>query len=176
MRLRAIKQDHLTWNTTTGLAVGMTFQLSDISYPKGYYDYYKIKKVVVQLWPEFTNVAQNTDKHKIIYGSTVVDYDDATISTSTTDPYKDYSTRKMLLAHKPHVRIFTPRPAIEIFKSSSTSNYGFLNANVSPWLNTVHDSIPHYGFKLWMPGDSQCAGAIGFKTITKYYVLLRNRI
>ncbi len=45
-----IKTDHLTCQTSTGLDRGMTFQLSDVTAPSNYFDYYQIKKVV-QFWP-----------------------------------------------------------------------------------------------------------------------------
>ncbi|KAL0152205.1 hypothetical protein M9458_051928 [Cirrhinus mrigala] len=175
-RFRAIKHDHLTWNATTGLATLLTFLLSDVTYPKGYWDYYKIKKVVVQLWPESGPVPINREKNIILYGSSVIDYDDSTLSTTTTDPYKDYSSRKLFIHNRPHIRVFTARPSVELYKSASVSNYGFLNANVGPWINAVHDSVPHYGLKIWLPPNTSGPGAISFKLIIKYYITFRNRL
>lgn len=176
MKHRGIRHDHLTWNTSTGLSTGIVFVLSDISYPKGYWDYYKISKVVVQLWPEFTTVPINNDGNLLLYGSTAIDYDDATMETSNTDPFKDYSSRKMFVANRPHIRIFTPRPNVEIYKSTSTTNYGFHNINSGPWINVIHDAVPHYGFKIWLPAKSGITGVISYKLIIKYYVTFRNRI
>ncbi|KAL0152207.1 hypothetical protein M9458_051930 [Cirrhinus mrigala] len=175
-RFRAIKHDHLTWTSSTGLATGLTFQLTDVSYPKGYWDYYKIKKVVVQIWPESNNVPINKENNKVIYGSTVIDYDDATLSTTSTDPYKDYSTRKLFIHNRVHIRVFTPRPNIELYKSTSVSNYGFLNVTSGPWINAAHDGIPHYGMKIWLPPQSNATSGISFKLIIKYYVVFRNRM
>lgn len=176
MRHRGIKHDHLTWSTTTGLSTGLTFLLGDISYPKNYWDYYKIRKVVVQVWPEFNNVPINREYNKVLYGSTVIDNDDASLVTSTTDPFKDYSSKKLFISNRPHIRVFTPRPNVEIYKSASVSNYGFLNINSGAWINTLHDSVPHYGMKLWLPANTNISGAISYKLIIKYYVLFRNRI
>ncbi|ADG27891.1 putative capsid protein [Barbel circovirus] len=166
----------MTWNATSGLSSGIVFLLSDVSYPKNYWDYYKISKVVVQLWPEFNNVPINADRDKVLYGSTAVDYDDATMATSTADPFKDYSSRKMFISNRTHIRIFTPRPNIEIYKSSASTNYGFLNIRSGAWINTVHDGVPHYGLKIWLPSNTGAPSAIGYKLIIKYYVLFRNRI
>lgn len=80
-RLRSIKHDHLTWKPTTGLSTGIAFSLGDVPYPQNYWDYYRISKVVIQIRPEFGAIPLNADKDKILYGSTVVDYDDATLAT-----------------------------------------------------------------------------------------------
>lgn len=45
-------------------------------------------------------------------------------------------------------RVFTPRPNVELYKSASTTNYGFQNITSRPWINMGHDAVPHYGFKM----------------------------
>lgn len=82
----------------------------------------------------------------------------------------------MFISNRPHIRIFTPRPNVEINKSTSTSNYGFLNVNSGAWINVIHESVPHYGMKIWLPPSASLSGTISYKLIMKYYVLLRNRI
>ncbi|KAL0168655.1 hypothetical protein M9458_036877, partial [Cirrhinus mrigala] len=165
IRFRGIKHDNVTWNKSTGISLPLSFKLNDISYPTSYFDYYKIKKVVVQVWPRYNNVPSNNTNDQIILGSTAIDYDDITTSTTDTDPYKDYSTRKTWLSNRFHSRKFTPRPQVEIFKTTSVTNYGLFNVRHSPWLNAAQPDIPHYAMKLWMPSHSTATAPISFKLI-----------
>lgn len=156
-------------NISQGTAIvtgGYYFQLNDLPQVTtftGLYDQYKIDKIRISFIPcqqivaipTSTTAAGVTVSSEVktgnnsfgIYG-TVIDYDDASVTSYTLQTFSEFATWRMnqVSSQKWHTRTFRPHIAVGAYASGVFT--GFTNKS-NQWLDCASPTIQHYGIKLY---------------------------
>lgn len=160
----------------------ISFNLRDInnySELTSLYDEYCISKVVVEFIPRGAILSQaintaTTGNTNQLYGTvqpfiTVIDYDDATAPT-TRNELLQYGTCKVSKPHTYVKRVFTPKIAIQTYKTAVSSGY---MAKGHQWLDCADDTVPHYGLKWAWDQDQNAVSTTLYDIYCTYYVKFR---
>jgi len=145
----------------TESTLAFKFQLNDLADYTSFqviFDQYKIDKVQVQIRPigrAQPIVGINTEKIPLLF--TVIDYDDATAPTGTSQ-LKEYSNCNVSL-YETVVATFAPHMALAAYSGAFSSF-----ANVGPtWIDIANPSVQHYGLKL------ACEAGLSGQTLLQYW-------
>lgn len=135
------------------------------SIPWYLWDYYRIRKVKVEMFPNFklNSVARTR-------GTTVIDLDGNLEKWSTIpqsfDLYEDRSSARNWFPHSRQKRYFTPKPKLSGINTTPDQSVWFQpnNPRDQMWIHCKDDLVPHLGmgWSLYIP-DNQ----------TSYRILLR---
>lgn len=136
-----------------GHGVGFSFSLADLPQATTFqklFDQYRITGVSIKLLPltSFNTGATNPSMRMLSY----VDLDDANAPTQYTDVIQRSNLQdRMLVAGGARTKTNFLRPrwlnaayATSIIPGSGT---GYTLGNRSTWIDTVDDSVPHFGYK-----------------------------
>lgn len=141
------------------------------------FDQYRIRKIKVELWPQFSPF-----EHSYPYsnGSSMIDPDGNLLPECknwNTDPFGWRSTRKSWNPNKYTKRYFTPKVRmLKISTPQADSSYMQpMGGRYMWWINTYDDTLPHYGvnWSIKMP-NTNCPYTYNMKV--KYYTEFRNFI
>lgn len=137
----------------TDAGYGMSFQLSDLpNYTEftNLFDQFRICSVKLKWIPSMTGVdMSNVFDHSQInrFVTMAYDHNDATPPASEAEIMQYQGVRQ-----KSHSRIWTykvyPYVAQETYKTAITTGY---SAKRMVWIDSTSPTIPHFGFKMWVP-------------------------
>jgi len=125
-------------------------QLQEESEFQNLYDSYRIKKIILNLEPQFsgTNTKDVAPYQKWI--RVVHDYDDVTPLTSQNQ-YLEYAGCKSHLAATSRIIRIPLYPKIQVINQTSGGS-GNVTRPVAPaWIPTASDQVDHLGLKIFVP-------------------------
>lgn len=135
-------------------AFALQFSLNDLAQTSQWsvlYDAYRIKRVLVRMYPDGTVAPQcsslgaaSTATAKIENLHTVIDYDDQN-TLSSLAAAMEYESFAITRACDPLEIEFGPRVAETVFRTGVTSGYAQPKSAV--WLDMATTDVPHYGLK-----------------------------
>lgn len=158
----------------------INFQLNDITSAAeltSLYDEYCITKIVCEFIPRAGALSDtiagaygNVDQQ---YGAvqpfmTVIDYDDSNAPANRTELLQ-YQTAKYTKPTAKHVRVLSPKIAVQTYKIPVSSGY---SAKSRQWIDCADNTVPHYGIK-WAWDQSVPApqgGVVVMDIYCTYYV------
>jgi len=130
-----------TGNTFRSYAFSIS-NLSDVVEMASVFDQYRITQVDCKFIPNITEALSSTPVAGTV--ASVIDFDDANVFTSLTDPL-DYSSLSMWKPLETIQLTFKPRMAMGAYGSSVFGSF----ANVAPqWIDAASATVEHYGLKL----------------------------
>lgn len=139
--------------TVLGTAVNKAYQftlgeLPGQDEPSALFDQYRINKVVVVVRPQRNTYNSDVTSAQLPQIVDLVDYDDATVLTTTND-YLQFATARVHSGALPFKRKFTPACAAA-FVGSDASAFPIVGrgSKFKQWLDCSNATVPHYGYKL----------------------------
>lgn len=174
----------LPWKYTLTSA---SFQLSDktvMTNEANHWDQYKWLKTKISWRPAYggmdlTQMNVNSAATPISampYWAAKVDHDDTTLTLQTLDDIMKDGGRHGIF-NKPRSVTFRPTALNMLYKGISTTGYAV--PRVTPWVDCVDNSVPHYGLKwgIGMKVDlSTKSGWVPYYMTVTHWVAFRNRL
>lgn len=152
MRLQRI--DHISINAGASFGGCYKFKLKNFVGGASY-DYYRIKKVVVQFRPRISAAIPDSEiKSTMCFG--YVDLDDCTVSTDYRDYVNKQNVRQwptgkfMAFKWTPKVHYYVDNQTTNSNQVVATPTAAAFKARGTDWLNTYFDGIDHYGLKYYL--------------------------
>lgn len=128
------------------------------------FDQYRIPTIEVWYVPRTAYGTGPTVNYGMV--TTVVDYDDSSALTSTTQALA-YSNACTTSGNQGHYRKFTPHVAVAAYSGVFTS---FAN-ETAPWIDVASSSVIHFGWKAAHTATDQ---AYVWDLVTRYVIEFRN--
>lgn len=128
-------------SSVTGASGGYSFSLSQLPNASDFtnlFDQYRLAQITVTFAPNY--VQANIPVY------TCFDYDDASTPPSLLTLFEK-ETCRVSTSDQIIERSFTPRVLREVYATVATSGY---ETAIHPWIDSVNDTIPHYGFKYFI--------------------------
>jgi len=138
------------------------------------YDEYKINKVKVTFYPNWTVSTPLDSQQDTSLIHTVIDYDDSNPlpSLNTAQTYSTYQCHSL---KKIFIRTIYPKVAVPIY-TDTTQLYTSIGTMPKPstWIDLANPTVPHYGLKVWIdPNDSPTGLNQEWRVLVKYWVSYR---
>lgn len=159
-------------------ASGNAFQarywlLSDCSNYSGVwsalFDQYKLRKVVIKIWPNYSEAQSGTGRLVQIHSA--LDFDDDTTPTSISQlgQYNNYR-QTFALATRPHIRVIYPKYK-QLINEVDTG--AAMYRPVQGKIDIAYPDVKHHGFK-WAIGNGSATTTYDFRVQEIYYLTMYN--
>lgn len=128
-------------SSVTGASGGYSFALSQLPASSDFtnlFDQYRIAQITVTFAPNYIQAEVP------VY--TILDYDDSLTPPSLLSVFEK-ETCRISKSNQITERTFVPRVLREVYATAVTSGY---ETALTPWIDSVNDTVPHYGFKYFI--------------------------
>lgn len=122
----------------------------------GIYQYYRLRKVVVQFIPNFTQLSltsSGASPPSYNIGS-IIDYKNETPAAAGSLDYSGFpnaNTYKESRNNRWHTRVIKMVPSVPVESSfNNTGSFSAAKPRYSPWINTSQNSTRHYGLQYFV--------------------------
>lgn len=171
--------DVITGADTGGnFGVEMSFKLSDLPFYTEFttlYDEYRIRGVVVEMVPTFTNVSMATTSAGAIGQSSVysaLDFNGDFGSVYDLATIGQRNGCRRTNGNRVHRRYFHPRPLTQLAGDAAFSSNAY-TSRASGWISCANTSVPHFGLNLLVEQFASTGTFWLFRFTYTYYVEFR---
>jgi len=154
-----------------------SFKLDNVVNPSDFtnlYDMYRINKVTLYLEPTSNQTAYPVGAPISRRIRVVHDYNDNN-ALPNEDNYLEYSNCKSYnpIRNSPIAITLYPKINNKIENAGGSDAFTSMNSN-RVWLNIDSDDVPHFGIKIFIPGNITVENGLIFKVRAKFHLSMKN--